>query len=202
MANRFSEAAGRFTARLPRVEINFHERRNSSIAIIAAGVALFFAIPILVESILIARRAQITDLREAIESVQSSRASIRDRQARHDQVAMRYAKKVPLLAGFLQETARAQKLEVTDSTDRPDVPIGKKYIEKSTVVHLKKVGMYPLAKFMEAIEQSGSPVTISQLALRKRGGENDSYDVEISLSAFERIEAPAPASSATKDGNQ
>lgn len=202
MANRFSEAAGRITARLPPLEINFRERRSSSIAIVAVGVALFFGIPLIVESLLVARRAEITDLREAIESVQSARASIRDHQARHDQIAMRYAKKVPLLAGFLQETARAQKLEVTDSTDRPDVPIGKKYVEKSTVVHLKKVGMYPLAKFMEAIEQSGSPVTISQLALRKRGGENDSYDVELSLSAFERVEAPASASSATKDGSK
>ncbi|HEX7663377.1 MAG TPA: hypothetical protein VF407_02660, partial [Polyangiaceae bacterium] len=159
-------------------------------------------IPVVVESILIARRAEISDLRESIEAVQGARASIRDRQARHDSIASRYAKKPPLLAGFLQDTARAQKLEVTDSTDRPDVPIGKKYVEKSTVVHLKKVGMYPLAKFMEAIEQSGSPITISQLALRKRGGENDSYDVEIALSAFERNETPAAASSAGKDGKK
>ena len=123
MANRFSETLGRVTARLPRIEINFRERRNSSIAIVAVGVALFFGIPVVVESILIARRAEINDLRESIEAVQGARASIRDRQARHDQIASRYAKPVPLLAGFLQDTARAQKLEVTDSTDRPDASV-------------------------------------------------------------------------------
>lgn len=189
----------KIASKLPRFELNFRERRGASIAIVTAGFMLFLGIPVVVESVLVARRAEIADLRAAIEAVQGARASVRERQFRRDQVAMRYAKKAPLLAGFLQDTARAQKLEVTDSTDHPDVPIGKKYVERSTVVHLKKVGMYPLAKFMEAIEKSGQPVAITQLSLRKRTGEPDSYDVELGLSAFDRNETPAPASSGAKE---
>jgi general secretion pathway protein M len=194
----------RVADRMPSFQLNFRERRNSSYAIVAIGALLFFGIPIAIETLLIARRAEISDLRNAIEAVQGARNEVRERQFRRDQIAMRYAKKAPLLAGFLQQAARAQNMEVTDSSDRPDVPIGKKYVERSTVVHLKKVGMLPLSKFMEAIEKSGEPLVISTFSLRKRTGEPDSWDVEIGLSAYDRVEAPAPASSgaAKEDDNK
>ena len=115
---------------------------------------------------------------------------------------MRYAKKAPLLAGFLQQSAKEQKLEVTDSADRPDVPVGKKYVERSSVVHLKKVGMYALSKFMESIEKAGEPLAITQISVRKRTGEPDSYDVELGLSAYDRNEPAAPAGSSAASGTK
>jgi len=48
------------------------------------------------------------------------------------------------------------------------------------------VGMLKLAKFMERIEQSGNPITISSLNIRKRGSEPDNYDVDMMVSAFDR----------------
>ncbi|MGH7286148.1 MAG: hypothetical protein ACRELY_31900 [Polyangiaceae bacterium] len=199
MANALTNFVSQIATKIPRIELNFRERRASSIATLVTGAVLFLGVPIVIEADLIARRAEISDLRGAIDAVQGARAAVRDRQAKHDLVASRYAKKAPLLAGFLQDTARAQKLEVTDSTDHPDVPIGKKYVERSTVVHLKKVGLYPLSKFMEAIEKSGLPMAITQLSIRKRTGEPDSYDVELGLSAYDRTATPAPASSGAKD---
>src|SRR5262249_24084043 len=82
-------------------------------------------------------------------------------------------KKAPVLAGFLEQSARAQKLEVTDSVDRPEVPHGKRYVERNTVIHLKKAGMYPIAKFIESLEKSGYAVAVTRLAVRKRSGETD-----------------------------
>jgi general secretion pathway protein M len=46
--------------------------------------------------------------------------------------------------------------------------------------------MLNLAKFMERIEQSGFPVSISAVNIRKRGAEVDSYDVEMMVSGYER----------------
>ena len=195
-----ANAISRLTQRLPPLRLDFRERRNTSYAIVGIAALLFLGIPIAIESLLIARHVEIDSLRASIDAVQGARTEVRERQARRDQIAMRYAKKAPLLAGFLQQSAREQKLEVTDSADRPDVPVGKKYIERSSVVHLKKVGMYPLAKFMESIEQAGEPLAITQLSIRKRTGEPDSWDVELGLSAYDRNEAPAPAASgAAKD---
>ena len=66
------------------------------------------------------------------------------------------------------------------------VPDGKRYEERSTKIVLRKVGMLSLVTFMEKLETSGHPVTISRLNIRKRGTEPDSYDVEMIVSAFDR----------------
>ena len=94
--------------------------------------------------------------------------------------------KAPALAGYLEQSARPQKLEVTDSTPLPDVPHGKRYVEHGTNIHLKKTGMLALARFLESIEKSGYPVAITRLNLRKRSGEPDSYDVEVGVSSYDR----------------
>ena len=72
------------------------------------------------------------------------------------------------------------------------MPHGKRYVERNTVIHLKKSGMGPIARFLEAIEKSAYPVAVSRLNIRKRAGEPDSYDVEVGVSAYDRSE-PAPA---------
>lgn len=69
------------------------------------------------------------------------------------------------------------------------MPHGKKFEERQTVVRLRKSGMLPIAKFLEKIEQSGQPVAVTRLNIRKRSGEADSFDVEVGVSAFDRKEA-------------
>jgi general secretion pathway protein M len=138
-----------------------------------------------------ARRADNEELKTALSDVQEARGKLRDRQAKKDAITARYAKRAPSLAGYIEQSARALKLEVTDSVDRPDVPVGKRYIERSTTVHLKKAGMYAIAKFLEGIEKSGNAVAVTRLGIRKRTGEPDSYDVEVGISAYDRIEKPA-----------
>jgi general secretion pathway protein M len=132
--------------------------------------------------------------------VNGARAQIRERQERKSSISARYAKKAPQLAGFLEQNASAQKLQVTDSVDRPDTPHGKRYVERHTVVHFKKSGMLSIAKFMESVEKSNLPVAVSRLNIRKRAGEPDSYDVEVGVSAYDRSEpAPAPKPEEKKD---
>ncbi len=166
----------------------------ATIAVIVVGVMLLLAVPIGFQTLVSSRRSDNEELRSALSAVNGARAQIRERQERKASIALRYGKKAPQLAGFLEQTASAQKLQVTDSVDRPDVPHGKRYVERNTVIHLKKSGMGPIAKFLEAIEKSGYPVAISRLNIRKRAGEPDSYDVEVGVSAYDRTEtAPAPA---------
>ena len=72
-----------------------------------------------------------------------------------------------------------------------------RYQERSTVIHLKKAGMANIAHFLESIEKSGHAIAISRLNIRKRSAEQDSYDVEVGVSAYDRTEAP-PSSSDDK----
>jgi general secretion pathway protein M len=175
--------------------LNPREQRMASIAVIVVGVMLLLAVPLGLHTLVSSRRSDNDVLRGALTAVNNARAQIRERQERKSSIAQRYGKKAPQLAGFLEQNASAQKLQVTDSVDRPDVPHGKRYVERNTVIHLKKSGMAGIAKFLEAIEKSGYPVAVSRLNIRKRAGEPDSYDVEIGVSAYDRTEAPAPATS-------
>jgi general secretion pathway protein M len=159
------------------------------------GVLVLVGLPAGLEVAVVSRHSEVTELREALEAVQSARAQIRERQSKKDSIALRYAKRAPVLAGFIEELARAQKLEVTDSVDRAEIPHGKKFTERATTIHLRKSGLLAIAKFLESVETSGYPVTVSQLDLRRRAGEPDSYDIEVSISAYDRVEASASAPS-------
>jgi general secretion pathway protein M len=177
--------------------------RERRMAAILGGVVLFLVVivlPIGLEAAVHSRLSDVDDLRAALDAVQSARGQIHDRQTKKAAISMRYGKHAPALAGLLEQLATAQKLEVVDSVDRPDQPHGKKFTERLTTIHLKKAGMLPISKFLESVEQSGYPVMVSQIDLRKRAGEPDSYDVETTISAFDRIEgtttsAPAASSS-------
>ena len=75
------------------------------------------------------------------------------------------------------------------------MPRGKLYTERSTKLAIQRTGLKALATFMQNIEQSGHPVAITQFDMTKRI-EPDSYTVNMTITAWDRTEAPAPASSA------
>ena len=160
------------------------------------GAGLVLAVPFGLESVVHARESDNQELSAALTSVQSARGLVRERQEKKDALLQRYARRAPPLAGFLEQAAQLQKLEVENSDDRPEVPHGKRYVERSTTVHLKKSGLLPIVKFLEALEKSGYPIEVSHLALRKRLGEADSYNVEVGVTAYDRADAPPAAAPA------
>jgi general secretion pathway protein M len=176
----------------PILQMNVRERRLLAVLAFVGGVVLLLAIPFGLEALVRSDMSDDDDLRQALADVQDARVPVRERQAKKDAIAARYAHKAPALAGFLEQTARQQKLEVTDSTPLPDVPHGKRYVEHGTDVHLRKTGMLALSLFLEALEKSGYPLAVTRLSIRKRSGEADSYDVEVGVSAYDRTE-PSPA---------
>ncbi len=183
---------------LDRFNLNPRERKLVQALIVVAAAILVLGVPIGLESWVASKREDNQALRDALDNVQAARGTIKDRQAKKDAIAQRYQNKAPELAGYLEAAAKKQKLEITDSVDRPPVPIGKRYTERSTTIHLKKTGLLALSRFIESIEQSGSPVAVTRLNVRRRMGEQDSYDVELGVSAWDRAEkeTAAPAASA------
>ena len=174
------------------------ERRLLTILGAILGAALLLALPIYVIKSVSDKRAQNEELRSLVDSIYEARASIGERKAKHDALLARYGKPAPALAGFIEEASRANNIGAAESQDRPEAPHGKRYTERMTVVKMHKVGMLALAKMLEKIEQSGYAVVISKLNIKPRGGEADSYEVELGVSAFDRKpDAPAAASSAT-----
>jgi general secretion pathway protein M len=182
------------TARIDR--LSARERRLVTLLGGVFAFILLIGAPVAMTMLVYSRHSDNDDLRAALEAVQSARSSIHEHQAKKDLIASHYARRAPALAGLLAQIARDQKLELADSVDRPDVPRGKKYTERNTVVHLRKSGMLSVAKFLEGVEKSGYPVAVTRLDLRKRNGEPDSYDLEVGVSAYDRNESSSSNGSA------
>jgi general secretion pathway protein M len=175
----------------PILQMNVRERRLVTVLGFIAAVVGLFAIPFGLEAVVRSQMSDNDDLRQALSDVQDARGVVRERQSQKDAVVARYSRKAPELAGFIENQARGQKIEVTDSTPMPDVPHGKRYVEHGTQVRLKKTGLLSLSRFLESIERSGFPVAVTRLAIHKRPGELDSYDVEVGLASYDRSAQPA-----------
>jgi general secretion pathway protein M len=176
-------------------------RERKLVGLFAAALSAFVLaiVPIGASAMLGSRRAENRELRDAIFAIRDGRDAYAARQAKRAAIAARYANKAPPLAGALEKAARDNKLEVPESQDRPETPHGKRYTERNTVVRLRKASMLQLSKMLEQLEQMHMPISISRLNVRRRGGEKDSYDVELGVSAFDRNEPAPAAGGADKD---
>ena len=143
-------------------------------------------VPVGVTALVSSRSSENEELKQAVAAIQENRELVRKHNEEREVVLARYAQAAPPLAGFLDKLAKDSGVEIPESQDRAPVPHGKKFEERSTKIMLRKVGMLNLVKFMERIEQSGHPVMISRLNIRKRGTEQDAYDVEMIVSAYVR----------------
>jgi general secretion pathway protein M len=169
------------------------ERRLVLVFVVVLLLFVLLLVPYSVSAVLSARREQIKELRAAVSAVHNGRDKVRERVARREAIAARYANRAPPLAGFLENAARQSGLEIPESQDQPELPHGKRFAERATSVRLRKVAMLPLLRMLERIENAGFPVVVSRLSVRKRGGEADSWDVELGVSAYDSAAAGAAA---------
>ncbi|KYG08355.1 hypothetical protein BE21_24120 [Sorangium cellulosum] len=172
------------------------ERRLLTLLVGFLGVLVFLAVPIGLASVASGRRAENQEVRDLLQQIYEASGKVSERKAQKDALLARYARPAPALAGFIEDAAKQQGLTAAESQDRPDVPHGKKYTERVTVVKMHRIGMLGLAKMLERIETSGHPVAVTKLNIKPRAGEPDSYEVELGVSAFDRKGDPQPASPA------
>lgn len=176
------------------------ERKLLTVLLGMFGVIAFLLIPVGIFSLVSGKRTENDEVRELINEIHSARAQVSERKARHDALIARYAKPAPPLGGFIEEKAKEAGLPSPESQDRPEIPHGKRYTERLTVVKMHKVGMLGVAKTLEKIETSGHPVSVTRLNIKPRANEPDSYEVELGVSAYDR-KPDAPSSSASPAGS-
>ncbi|WP_437530268.1 hypothetical protein WME79_49405 [Sorangium sp. So ce726] len=172
------------------------ERRLLTILLGFLAVIVLLLVPIGLASVASSKRAENQEIRDLLQSIYEASGKVSERKALKDALLARYARPAPALAGFIEDAAKQQQLTAAESQDRPDVPHGKKYNERITVVKMHRIGMLGLAKMLEHIEGSGHPVAVTKLNLKPRAGEPDSYEVELGISAFDRKGEPQPATPA------
>lgn len=175
------------------------ERERKLLAVFGAVFAalLLVLVPILVRLGVSSQAEQNERILEVIQEIVDSRVTLGRKQAEQARVDARYRGVAPPLAGLLAKLADQVQVEIPETQDRSVVPHGKTFKERSTRISLKKVGLLALTNFMEKLEDSGYPVSITRLDIKKRDTGPDQYDVEMHVSAFDREEKkPAKAASA------
>jgi len=174
------------------------ERRLLGIALMIVIAAAVLTPPIALYAVLHSRRSDVEAVHAAISAINDQSETIERAKAQKGALEQRYKRPAPQLQAFLAKLASDVGVEIPESQDRQSVPRGKRFDERSTKLTLRKVGMLKLVKFLEKIEQSGHPVKISQIDIRKRT-EPDSYDVDMIVSAFDRKALPEPKQGAKSD---
>jgi general secretion pathway protein M len=167
------------------------------------GFMMVIAIPIALFATAASRSRENAAIREVAQAITDARVQLAEHETQRQKVLARYGRPAPPLAGFLESLATSHTIEIPESQDRPIVPHGgKRYEERSTKIELQKVGMKNLAQFLEGIETSGLPVRVSGIDIRKRAAENDSWDISLIVSAYDRKEPektkPAASAEATE----
>jgi general secretion pathway protein M len=172
------------------------ERRLLNVFFAFFGTLLVIVVPVVTQRAVILRRSENEKLRETIDELVETQPALAKAEAQRKSIVARYARAAPPLGAFLANQAAQNGIEVPESQERPVVPHGKRFDERSQRLQLRKVGMANLAKFMESVERSQYPIVFSRVDIRKRLAEMDSYDVEIIASAYDRKELPKPEANA------
>jgi general secretion pathway protein M len=161
------------------------EQRLLSILGVVAAALVLVGIPAYLYMDLADARDHNEQLRKVIAEMDSMGDLLAKRSAERAAREARYQNPAPALAAFIEGAAQANALEVPEATDRPNVTT-KGYTERVTQVKMRKVGLKALVQMLERIEKSGHPVSVSQLTIKPRGSEPDSYDVTMAISAFDK----------------
>ncbi len=169
-------------------QLDPRERRLLSVFLGIVAVLVLVVVPILAKRAVIVRAAENELLRKAVDDLTESQQSLLKSDSQRQAIIARYGRAAPALGALLDNQARQNGIEIPESQDRPIVPHGKRFDERSTRIQLRKVGLASLARFMESVERSQYPIIFSRLDIRKRLSETDSYDVELIASAYDRKE--------------
>jgi Tfp pilus assembly protein PilO len=137
------------------------------------------------------------DTREALAAIASHRDEYLDAKARMVSQEARIGIEPPQLAADLEAAGKEAGVEIPETVDRPPAPAGKRYLEHSLDVKLRKVGLKELAIFLSKVETNPRLIAITRLQIRRSFGEGDKLDVELTATAYERLKETRPKKAAT-----
>ena len=127
------------------------------------------------------------DAREALAAIASHRDDYLDAKARMVSQEARIGVEPPQLAADLEAAGKEAGIQIPETVDRQPAPAGKRYMEHSLDVKLRKVGLKELATFLSKVETNPRLIVVTRLQIRRSFGEGDKMDVELTATAYERL---------------
>jgi general secretion pathway protein M len=177
-------------------------REQKLLAVLGAllGAFVVFGVPLALWSSIAGMREHNDEIRRQIVRIQKAGDALAVRRKDRETRELRFANRAPPLAAFVSDAAREKGLDVGQTQDRPEVK-GKGFVERVTVVKMKKVALKPLVEMLEKIEGSGHPVAVTKLDIKSRAGGPDQFDVELAVSAFDKTEEKGARKDAAVEGS-
>jgi len=143
-------------------KLSLREQRLLGLLGAFVGVALLVGIPFALASSVLGGREHNADIRAQLSRIERAAPLLAERRAAREARDLLYSKTGTPLASFIENAAKAQGIDVPESSDQPDVTI-KGYVERSTQAKFRKVGLKALVNALEQMEKSGSPVAVTGL---------------------------------------
>jgi hypothetical protein len=128
------------------------------------------------------------DMRDALDAIAKHSDEYREGKATAAAQALRIGSEPPQLAADLEAAAKEAGIQIPETADRPDAPAGKRYVEHSLDLKLRKVGLKSLATFLSKVETGHSLILITRLEVRRSfGGDGTDLDVDLTATTYERL---------------
>jgi len=165
-------------------------REKRWITILAGAVAI-----VSVAFFVIYKLSDISDLedgnaaiRDALSAISKHRDEYLDAKARNSVQEARIGDAPPQLAGDLEAAARAENIQIAESSERPTVPAGRRYVEHDTDLKIRETDLQSLTNFLKRVETGPRLIFFTRLALKHPyGADPAKLDVEATATAFERV---------------
>jgi len=164
------------------------ERRGISVL----GVAILAVGLIAATSYTMNRIGDLQDenaaIRDALGAIAQHRDEYLEAKSRNAVQEARIGNDPPQLTADLETAARGENVQIAESSERPSVPAGRRYIEHDMDIKIRETDLQSLTKFLKRVETGPRLVFFTRLSLKHRySDDTDKLDVELTATAFERV---------------
>ncbi|HEY4393626.1 MAG TPA: hypothetical protein VGP64_06170 [Polyangia bacterium] len=127
-------------------------------------------------------------IREALTAIAKNRDVYLEAKARNSVQEARIGEAPPQLAGDLEAAARAENIQIAESSERPTIPAGRRYIEHDTDLKIREADLLSLTNFLRRVETGPRLIFFTRLALKHPyAADPGKLDVEATATAFEKV---------------
>ena len=127
-------------------------------------------------------------IREALGAIAQHRDEYLEAKSRNAVQEARIGNDPPQLTADLETAARTENVEIAESSERPSVPAGRRYMEHDMDIKIRETDLQSLTRFLKRVETGPHLVFFTRLSLKHRySDDSDKLDVELTATAFERV---------------
>jgi hypothetical protein len=164
-------------------------RERSLVAVLGGAVvaAIVAVLALLTAQSLTEIRDDNEGARLALAAIAQHRDEFLDAKARMQAQELRIGAPAPQLAADLEAAAREVGIQIPETSSKPAVPAGRRYMEHSVVVTLRQVDLLSLTKFLSKVETGQRVIVISKLSIKQAFGEGEKLNVSLTATAWERV---------------